>query len=240
VKRRDILTFLAKQFDRIGTNYPMYEIKLDTSVDSTITVPRTLFIEADKDRDIIVNWFKNFGISLSDDHIRRYSNKSDLVSSDLISVDQLNLTNNWRGRLIKWSKLSSISGRDDFEKTILKSYWRLIVTKNSDDFFTRHEITPYYYSPGYSTAGFDSFKSGIDSFLKFLDSMTDVGQTDSVYDQVVILARKEPDKVFTKCIPAFFNNEELITLKTLQKEIHSYGKNAVSAQIESSINIAFK
>jgi len=54
---------------------------------------------------------------------------------------------------------------------ILRSWWRIIVTRRGlpdgrDEYFVRHDIYPFLFSPGFSAAGFDLWESQVQSKLR--------------------------------------------------------------------------
>jgi hypothetical protein len=75
---------------------------------------------------------------------------------------------NWRGRLFYYRDLEQDQNKSDF---LLKSVWRIIVTQDAaGKFFTRHDINPVFWSPGFSIAGQDTFADEVSRILESLQS----------------------------------------------------------------------
>ena len=77
--------------------------------------------------------------------------------------DPVIIENNWRGRLFRFehleSHLSDLNKIDDF---MLRSTWRIIVQRDTENnYYVRHDIYPFFWSPGHSTAGKNNFEEDI-------------------------------------------------------------------------------
>lgn len=70
---------------------------------------------------------------------------------------------NWRGRLFDAEEFARSDNKRDF---LLKSYWRIII--NRDDtgrYYTRHDIYPCFWNPGFSVPGENDFKDTVANIL---------------------------------------------------------------------------
>lgn len=74
---------------------------------------------------------------------------------------------NWRGRVLRASEITT----ETDPTKLLRSWWRLVVTRRallnqSAEYFVRHDISPTFYSPGYSVAGGQEWKDAVRSNLR--------------------------------------------------------------------------
>lgn len=236
MKRNELLKFIKKHLEKLGAELPIHEVYIYSGNLSEVHVGRTLLIEGAPSETDIVNLFHKFHkVLIEGNCISRYDTFDSILDSKLISQNARELSLNWRGRFYKWEDLISCKNKEEFDEKVLASYWRLIITKKDDDYFTRHEISPTYYNPGHSTGGLKDFKDGIESFLKYLFRLREQWQLDPKFDRIVIFARLEPTKNFTRCLPAFFNGKNYISFEDLQKEIDSSSKSNIIDQIYTSI-----
>jgi hypothetical protein len=69
--------------------------------------------------------------------------------------DSTIIENNWRGRLFSFEQLQPLTGNnDELTKFLLRSIWRIIVQRDAAlNYYVRHDIFPYFWSPGHSTGG---------------------------------------------------------------------------------------
>lgn len=68
--------------------------------------------------------------------------------------------NNWRGRLFAASNLT-IHQNDKLQaqKFLFRSIWRIIIQRDTNlNYYVRHDIFPYFWSPGHSTGGKKEYK----------------------------------------------------------------------------------
>lgn len=218
MKRDDLLKFLANHFQRSTIGYPIFEVYLGPRQSKKISVSRTVMIGGDTTTEKIIRIFGHHHVIVDIGCVAEYKNGDELIESRLISRSSSGPEINWRGRLLKWSDLENINA-GQFEEKVFSSYWRLLVTRRDADYFTRFEMSPSYYSPGHSTPGFPNYKKQIAEFVRYLKSLRDGFQVDPDCDRVVIFGRKEPEKKFSRCLPAFFGGSNFISYKDLEAQI---------------------
>lgn len=97
--------------------------------------------------------------------------------------------NNWRGRLFLQRHLENKIGQEliDF---LFKSYWRILVKRNNGEFFTRHDVVPYFWSPGFSIGGKDDYESEVLNQLD-LFRIDRLNRIDHQFDVIKVFANKE-------------------------------------------------
>ncbi|MBK8202611.1 MAG: hypothetical protein IPK68_09955 [Bdellovibrionales bacterium] len=76
---------------------------------------------------------------------------------------------NWRGRVLQANQI--VEGADTNQ--ILRSWWRIMVTRRNlvsgqVEYFVRHDIYPFLFSPGFSAAGFDGWQDQVQSELRII------------------------------------------------------------------------
>lgn len=100
----------------------------------------------------------------------RYHNHLNTLTVPAGYNDVLKLENNFRGRILRWGEDFNWNyNEDQFDSAFLKSFFRLIISKVDNDFFSRHDIAPTFFSPGFSTAGFSDFKGGVEGLIKYIN-----------------------------------------------------------------------
>lgn len=69
--------------------------------------------------------------------------------------DSFIIENNWRGRLFSFEQLQPLArNNDELSNFLLRSIWRIIVQRDANhNYYVRHDIFPYFWSPGNSTGG---------------------------------------------------------------------------------------
>lgn len=238
MRRSELLKFIKAQLEKLGAQFPVYELYIHPGNLSEVSVGRTMLVEGASSEKAIVDIFSKYHSTLIEGNcISRYDNPDSILASELIAPNARDLSLNWRGRFYKWEDLNISGSKVDFDEKVLASYWRLIITRKDDDYFTRYEISPTYYNPGHSTAGQKDFRGGINSFLKFLLSLRERWQVDPRFDRIVVFARVEPTKNFTRCTPDFFNGENYINFEGLKAELNNIGEAGVVDQIYDSIRV---
>lgn len=236
MKRLDLLNFLKDHFSKSSIKYPIVEVLLKTDDSSEFTVERTLMIGGAPNTSEIKELFAaKGGIRLSDESFATYNDETELIQSKLIDPNRTELSINWRGRLWSWTDIASIQDKRSFTEKILASYWRFLVTQKDDEFFARHEITPAYFNPGFSTPGLSDFRNQIKQFIEFLKFKKARGQLDYKNDRLVFFARKEPSKQFLRCFPTFMHGNNYATFSDLESYIDTKGIDGAVEEIRKSI-----
>lgn len=116
------------------------------------------------------------------DYIRKYA-----------LANRQTLESNWRGRLFYFRDLQGAENRTEF---LLKSYWRLIVTQDVEGkFYTRHDLHPVFWSPGFSIAGQETFADEVERILLGLQNRRNLLIDDS-NDYLRVYARRAGAEAF--------------------------------------------
>ena len=89
-------------------------------------------------------------------------------NTQAISLTDNKLENNWRCRLIQRDQID-FTEEHQFNNLVMKSVWRIIVTKRDGEYFVRRDIHPFLWSPGYSVSGFDQFGQQVRKELDYLN-----------------------------------------------------------------------
>lgn len=88
--------------------------------------------------------------------VEEFGNIEEAKSTHQRSMDDtIIIENNWRGRLFPFAELPQRNGnKDELRDFMLRSVWRIIVQRDANlNYYVRHDIFPYFWSPGHSTGG---------------------------------------------------------------------------------------
>lgn len=108
------------------------------------------------------------------------------------------IENNWRGRLFSFDSLIANSSTDEeAQKFLFESTWRVIINRDSHkNYYTRHDIFPYFWNPGHSTAGKSEYIEAVThEFWKIADQSNNL--TDLHFDRLKFFAKREDQNNFT-------------------------------------------
>ena len=94
------------------------------------------------------------------------------------------LENNFRCRLLRFGQMDFRSS-EEFSKFIMRSTWRVLITKREEEFFVRRDIYPTLWHPGSSIAGIEQYSKALDRELRIL---TDAGMVDNFSDVIKCFA----------------------------------------------------
>lgn len=242
MRRRFILDCFDRYLRDLNAEFPITEVLLDPNRIEEISVFRSMLIEGEQTNEDIINFFDEYCAGdnvLSNAQIQTYESYDDIRDSQLIDPNDTSLTFNWRGRLWKWDDLQGVANQDEFREKVFASYWRFIVTKRNNEYFSRFEISPSFYTPGHSTAGMEDFRKGITNFIEFLESKREINQADLNFDRIVFFSRQEPNRQFGRCNPNFFNGANFLSLNDFLVSIANQGQDEIVNQIHNSITQSF-
>ncbi|MGE3756969.1 MAG: hypothetical protein AB7H97_04395 [Pseudobdellovibrionaceae bacterium] len=130
-----------------------------------------LFVGLEENRrDELVTFLQNNGLDADLTTVDYHGSLDSLANqNNRILITDTKIENNWRGRVLRFPEdFTFQTNGDDFERLFLRSYFRLIISRVNGEFFGKHDISPQFYSPGSSTAGFEDFRSSVESSIKFV------------------------------------------------------------------------
>ena len=193
--------------------------------DGDIRTPRSIFFTGIDSIDELEEFLVRNELEYS---ITSYDDLKSLKESSFIDRSSVDLSNNWRGRIIRYGNdFDYTISKDEFNSKFLVSYWRLIVTRADGNFFTKHNLQPVYYYPGDSNAGHSTYDGGVKNFVNYLIKATESPHPrnrvlDPFYDYVILFAVEKDGNPYNIIYP--FDNlptlldDRKILLKTfLQK-----------------------
>jgi hypothetical protein len=100
--------------------------------------------------------------------------------------------NNWRGRLFRFEHLEAHRGNNtEIVNFMIRSVWRIIIQRDvEDNYYVRHDIFPFFWSPGHSTGG---KKEVVESLKNEFWSVAEpkFHRQDIDFDVVKVFAKKE-------------------------------------------------
>jgi hypothetical protein len=165
--------------------------------------------------------------------LKHYKDPYELDQSDLLPRENNRIENNWRGRILRYGKDFDFENiHEKFNQVFLQSYFRLMINRHAGDFFSRFDIVPLFYSPGYSAAGSKEFRIGIKNFIEYIDRPPQYSPVDPNFDFIRVFYGRENSKRYE--IVKIFNSPE-VQLGWLLEKIRELGPEGVVESIHRSI-----
>ncbi|MBK7889302.1 MAG: hypothetical protein IPJ84_00170 [Bdellovibrionales bacterium] len=175
--------------------------------------------------------------------IEPYADLAALQQSNRIDVNESRLETNWRGRVLRFGAGADAdfdfnSPADVFERMFLKSYFRLIISKVNGDYFGKHDISPIFFSPGSSTAGFEDFKYAVDGVVKFVTrgAGTPWCPADPDFDYLKAFVSRDRGVPYQNIRLA---NKDEISIRDLFEMVKDRGVDAIVNQFYQEIQPSF-
>ncbi|CBW25701.1 hypothetical protein BMS_0803 [Halobacteriovorax marinus SJ] len=171
MKRKNILKglhkFLAKQ-DSVGE---LLEILVLPQVvnNSDLDLRRSIVFTNVDNPEQLLDKINDAGILIEDRNHRTYQDVDQILESDLIDLGDYSLENNWRCRILReGTDFTLNTPNDELSNLLLKSYWRLVITRHEDRYFPKYNLQPVFYYPGDSVGEMEDFKKGISQFVEYI------------------------------------------------------------------------
>jgi hypothetical protein len=240
MKRVGILAAMKKFFEAQQIQ-SAFEIRIDpqTTPYGLIEKRRSVFItqlpQADQ-HQLLDLLDRN---DIADREIRFYANLNDLEHSDLIDRESFEIENNWRGRILRFGQdFNWQIDEAEFQRVMLKSFFRLILSRVNGEYFGKHDIAPVFYNPGQSTAGFDDFRGPVEGVVKFINRGREYGRcpADPYFDVLRVFVTIGMGQAYQQLN---INQQPEILVGNLFTRIDNYGENPTSEWLYQQINQAW-
>lgn len=227
---------IAKMLKYFDKNHPAYankhmlEIKLDTLYDFQRIKPRYAYVFNLAGQQEIKDEIDSLGLDTEGyrAHYDFRENANNFLDKYNINK-KINIESNWRGRLFNVTDFMKANNKKNF---LMKSYWRIIVVKdNNNNFYTRHDIYPVFWSPGFSVAGEKDFKESVANILGQLGHQMDYSM-DTQYDYLKVFAMNQA-KIKQLQVVKISNKDELKITK-------DFNFNSYKDEIIKNLNEYFK
>ncbi|WP_413560419.1 hypothetical protein [Bdellovibrio sp. HCB209] len=182
------------------------------------------------------------GLSEQGTSIQFYQDLDSLVTNSQIALDDMSLDNNWRGRVLRFDTDFNFQETYlDFEKKFLRSYFRFIISKYNENYFSKYDITPTFISPGTSTPGFPDFENATEDFVRYLENSSIranafAGIADADFDFIRIFISKGQGRPFES---VSLWNQQIISLNIIYNYILQFGPDKIVSEMNDSITSAF-
>lgn len=150
------------------------------------------------------------------------------------------IENNWRGRLFSMSSLSDYQASIENARNFLfRSIWRIIIQRDTNlNYYVRHDIFPYFWSPGHSTGGKKDYKESVTKeFWNVAEPK--VSRQDIDFDLIKVFAQKAGRNNFDSVPfspPAAESGQEVyeVDFQSNHEEKNKYLENLLD-RLENSI-----
>lgn len=193
MKRSTILNWVSKFLIDNNIDGQLIELFIPEQMRSQgyLKNPRSIFISGVSDVAALRRFLSSKELMYK---LIEYHTIEDIKTSTFIDRESSDLTNNWRGRILRQGIDFDLNiPQNEFEKKFLYSYWRLIITRADNNFFSKQNVTPVFYYPGDSTGGHEFFDGGIKNFVDFLSKASTNPHPqnrviDPLYDYVILFA----------------------------------------------------
>lgn len=171
MKRKNILkglhSFLAEQ-NNVGK---LLEVLVLPQVvnNSDLEFRRSIIFTNVDNSEQLLDKINDAGILIDDCNYRNYQDVDQILESDLIDLEDYSLENNWRCRILRdGTDFTLNTPSDEFSSLLLKSYWRLVITRHGKRYFPKYNLQPVFYYPGDSVGEMEDFKKGISQFVEYI------------------------------------------------------------------------
>ncbi|MBX2995340.1 MAG: hypothetical protein KF681_10965 [Bdellovibrionaceae bacterium] len=181
------------------------------------------------------------GLSLDQTFVDPFLSLEALRGSNRIDKMESRLETNWRGRVLRFgpgADMNFDSDDETFERMFLKSYFRLIISRVRGEYFGKHDISPIFYSPGSSTAGFEDFRYAVESVVKFVirGAGTEWCPSDLDFDYLKAFISRERGQAYQH---VHLLNQGEIPVGELVNRVNDGGKDLVVDQMYNELLTAF-
>lgn len=194
MRKGKILRVIKNELEKSDRlNNPLLEIQLSPLYEGGKTRLAFCILE-DNNRDDL----ENLITAATQEHFNVeyvFHNNIDEAIVNFDGDDSVIIENNWRGRLFHREHIIN-RNTDEAKAFLLKSYWRIIVTRNTGNYFVRTDIFPFFWSHGHSTGNSENY---IETVSKNLQNLKDNKgyRVDPIYDVIKVFAKKDQIGTFT-------------------------------------------
>lgn len=201
MNRKSLLESISRHLQKENIPFPLGEIRIIGADEQHKT--RSIFIsESTQEQlqlveDEFIAFLEEQREVFYQAQIILYQSHDDMMTRSLVPLSDSGLENNWRGRLYHYASLD-LANPEELRRQLLQSTWRISVRKRNADFFTRHDITPTIWQPGYSAAGMSTFEDGVRSSINYLLRQRPNPVIDYEFDRVRCFAMKDGDTSFNR------------------------------------------
>lgn len=212
--RRFIIESLIKFLNKENNNKPIGELLFEPKCPKNRR--RSVFLTNLEDKHLFENLISgltsnNSGLIENSFEIKNmyYPTPQELLTDSLLDLNDRALENNWRSRMYKISDVVDLDNQALIDK-FLKSSWRLFIRQKDNDYFTRHDIVPILWNPGYSIAGSKKYESSIKHSISFLTRIRPQSILDFDFDVIRCFGMKNDGSSFETVGNSTFNPDELL------------------------------